>query len=130
MTTLLKSFKKCGCCGATSHILVVGSTNAFGSCDLDMRPPEMQRHAMFHCMQFCDHCGYAAWDMEEKIRPSDELKKILSEKIGARDMVKVFERAARIAELKGEKKAEVDYLYLIAAWAADDKKEPHRRFVP
>ena len=123
MTTLFRSFKKCGCCGKTSHILVIGSTNAFGSCDLDMRPPEMERHAMFRFMQFCVHCGYAAWDLEEKIRPSDELKKILSEKIDADDLVKVFERAARIATLKGGKKADVDYMYLIAAWAADDKDD-------
>ena len=123
MTTFLKCFKKCGCCGETNHILVVGSTNAFGSCDLDMRPPGMQRGAMFSCMQICDHCGYAAWDLEEEIQPSDELKKILSEKIDADDMVKVFERAARIAALKGSEKKNVDDLYLIAAWAADDRKD-------
>lgn len=123
MTTLFRSFKKCGCCGETNHIVELVSTNAFGSSDLDMRPPEMRRSAMFGCMQFCEHCGYAAWVLEEKIRPSDELKKILSEKIDARDRVKVFERAAKIAELKGCEKTKVGNLYLIAAWAADDRKD-------
>ena len=121
MTTLLKSIKTCGCCGKKTMILEVGSTNAFGSCDLDMRPPEMQRSAIFHCLQSCEHCGYAAWDLEEKMPPSDELKALLSAKIGTRDQL--FERAAKIAELKGKAKADVRHLYLIAAWAADDRQD-------
>ena len=120
MTTLHNSSKKCGCCGKQTDVLAVGSTNAFGSCDLDLRPPEMERSAMFHFMQFCEHCGYAAWDLEEPIPMSNELKAILSEKISSHDKIKVFERAAEIAVLKGDKKKNVDYLYLTAAWAADD----------
>ena len=121
MTTLFRSMKTCGCCGKKTMILEVGSTNAFGSCDLDMRPPEMQRSAIFRCLQSCEHCGYAAWDLEEKMPPSDELKALLSAKIGTRDQL--FERAAKIAELKGKAKADVRYLYLVAAWAADDRKD-------
>ena len=120
MTTLHNSSKKCGCCGKQTDVLAVGSTNAFGSCDLDLRPPEMERSAMFHFMQFCEHCGYAARDLEEPIPMSNELKAILSEKISSHDKIKVFERAAEIAVLKGDKKENVDYLYLTAAWAADD----------
>ena len=123
MTTLFHSSKKCGCCGKQINVLEVGSTNAFGSCDLDMRPPEMKRSAMFHFMQFCEHCGYAALDIEEQMPMSDELKEILCEKISSGDTIKVFERAAKIAALKGNTKEKIDYLYLIAAWAADDQND-------
>ena len=124
MTTLLKSIKTCGCCGKKTMVLEFGSTCSIGSRDLDLRPPQMQRSAMFRCLQFCKLCGYAAWDLEEKIRPSDELKAILSEKISTCD--RLFERAARIAELNGRKKADVRHLYLVAAWAADDRKDAAR----
>ena len=123
MTTLFNSSKKCGCCGKRTNVLSVGSTNAFGSCDLDLRPPEMKRSAMFHFMQFCEHCGYAAWDLEEPIPMSNELKAILSEKISSHDKIKVFERAAKIAVLRGDKIENIDSLYLIAAWAADDQND-------
>lgn len=123
MTMFLRRLKKCGCCGEETPVSDFCSTNTSGSCDLDARPAEMQRSAIFRGMQFCRNCGYAAWDLEEKIRPSKALRKILSEKIDARDMVELFERAAGIAALKGGKKEAIEYLHLIAAWAADDKKD-------
>jgi hypothetical protein len=36
------------------------STNAFGSPDLDLRPPEMKRSTMSCWVQECPHCGYCA----------------------------------------------------------------------
>ena len=126
MTTLFESRKKCGCCGKTVMILQIGSTNAFGSCDLDMRPPEMERSAMLHFMQFCSHCGYAAWDLREKIPPSDALRAILAEKISGDDKAALYERAARIAELKGAPPKEIGDLYLTAAWAADDMDDAEK----
>ena len=120
MTTIFRSTKTCGCCGKENQVLVIGSTFTVGSSDLDMRPPEGQRSAMYRAMQFCRRCGYTAWDLEEEMPPSEALKEILSEKIGTYHGL--FERAARIAELKGKEKAEVRRLYLAAAWAADDRK--------
>ena len=123
MTTLFKRLKKCGCCGKQTNVLEVGSTNAFGCCDLDLRPPEMKRSAMFHFMEFCEHCGYTASNIEKTMPMSDELKEILCEKISSSNNVKIFERAAKIAALKGEEKEYIDYLILIAAWAADDQND-------
>jgi len=124
MTTMFNSLKKCGCCGKEVRIVTVGSTNTlFGTCDLDMRPPEMLRSAMFASLQFCPKCGYTAWDLEEKIKQTDELKKLLAEPIRARNHVQLFDRAARIAALTGSDDDEVNHLYLCAAWAADDQAD-------
>ena len=120
MTTLFQSEEKCGCCGKKVQVTRIGSTNAFGSPDLDLRPPEMQRSAMFCGMQYCPFCGYAAWELSEKIEQTDELKRLLSEKIDLQDYVPRFERAAAIAVLKGTEPDEVNWLYLCAAWCADD----------
>ncbi|MBQ9336730.1 MAG: hypothetical protein IJS14_05480 [Lentisphaeria bacterium] len=123
MTALFRSEKKCGCCGKKVQVTEIGSTNAFGSCDLDLRPPEMQRSAMFYGMHYCPYCGYASWELEEKIELSGELQEILSEKTDLENYIHRFERAAKIAELKGAGEDEVNWLYLCAAWCADDQND-------
>ena len=75
---------------------------------------------MFYDMERCEHCGYVAWDLEGKIPQTDALKSILSEPIDFSNYVQIFERAAKIAELQGRSKDKVNWLHLIAAWAADD----------
>ena len=42
MTTIFDTQKKCATCGTPSVIYEVGSTNSFGSPDMDTRPPEMK----------------------------------------------------------------------------------------
>ena len=42
-TTLGRIDVTCTVCSAKSEQTVIGSTNAFGAPDLDLRPPEMQR---------------------------------------------------------------------------------------
>lgn len=63
MTTLYEQAVKCAACGSENVFTVVGSTNAFGSPDLDTRPPEMQRSTMFAWVQRCPTCGYCASDI-------------------------------------------------------------------
>ena len=46
MTTLDERTSTCAICGGRSKQTVVASTNARGSPDLDLRPPEMQRSTM------------------------------------------------------------------------------------
>jgi len=121
MTTFFGSEKKCGCCGKNVSVTELGSTNACGSPDLDLRPPEMQRSAIMRSIQYCDYCGYAAWDLEECIPQTDKLKEILSESIDDCDDAQIFERAAKIAQLNGDEE-NVIFLYLCAAWCADDEK--------
>lgn len=60
MTTYFRQDVTCANCGQSSEHHALGSTNAFGSPDLDLRPPEMQRSTMRAWLQHCPHCGYVA----------------------------------------------------------------------
>ena len=60
MTTFSQKQAKCAHCGATVEWAEVASTNAFGSMDLDMRPPPMERDTLEHCIQQCDACGFCS----------------------------------------------------------------------
>lgn len=62
-TTLGRTEATCTVCSAKSEQTVIGSTNAFGAPDLDLRPPEMQRSTMTFWVQECPHCGYCADDL-------------------------------------------------------------------
>jgi hypothetical protein len=57
MTTLYREKSRCAVCGIATEYTSIGSTNAFGSPDLDTRPPEMQRSTIFAWVQRCPECG-------------------------------------------------------------------------
>lgn len=63
MTTLYREKIQCALCGCESEFTGIGSTNAFGSPDLDTRPPEMQRSTIYAWVQRCPECGYCASDI-------------------------------------------------------------------
>ncbi|HWQ08513.1 MAG TPA: hypothetical protein VN436_05385 [Holophaga sp.] len=63
MTTLHHARVRCAVCSAETEYPRIGSTNSFGSLDLDTRPPEMQRSTMFAWVQRCPSCGYCAPDV-------------------------------------------------------------------
>jgi hypothetical protein len=42
MTTIHQEEVSCAVCGSAQRVMELGSTNAFGSMDLDTRPPEMR----------------------------------------------------------------------------------------
>src|SRR4030042_1273636 len=65
MTTLSEKKVRCGVCGTKKKYTEVGSTNAFGSPDLDTRPPEMERTAITYFVQRCPKCGYCASDVSK-----------------------------------------------------------------
>lgn len=50
----------CSVCGAVSNQTRLASTNAFGSPDLDLRPPQMKRSTMWAWLEECPECGYVA----------------------------------------------------------------------
>lgn len=58
MTTLCERKIRCSLCGSESEYTEIRSTNAFGSADLDMRPPEMERSTIDTWVQRCPKCGY------------------------------------------------------------------------
>lgn len=63
MTTFIEAIVTCACCGTATRRSLLGSTNAFGSPDLDTRPPPMQRDTLHTWVQHCGHCGYCAPDL-------------------------------------------------------------------
>jgi len=65
MTTLYRESAICPVCGTELTYSSIGSTNAFGSIDLDTRPPEMQRSTISHWLIECHECGYVAKDMDK-----------------------------------------------------------------
>ena len=71
MTTLYEEKVRCGVCGTESEYTGIGSTNAFGSADLDTRPPEMKRSTIFAWVRRCPECGYCDSDVS-KSRPDSK----------------------------------------------------------
>ncbi len=63
MTTMMRRICTCSVCGAENEISVLGSTNAFGSPDLDFRPAQMLRGTMYLWLQECRGCGYVSKDI-------------------------------------------------------------------
>jgi ribosomal protein L37E len=60
MTTYTRKEVTCANCGAQSSHATLGSTNEFGSPDLDLRPPQMMRATMNAWLQECPACGLVA----------------------------------------------------------------------
>ena len=60
MTTIFSRVVDCAHCGASNTVLGLSSTNAFGSMDLDMRPPPMERDTLAQQIHECTACGYCA----------------------------------------------------------------------
>lgn len=56
MTTLYTRETTCAACGHKFETTEVGSTNEFGSMDLDMRPPPMKRDILDYEIQECPRC--------------------------------------------------------------------------
>jgi len=120
MTTVRNEEQICAMCGAKSTHMGITSTNAFGSPDLDLRPPDMERSTMGSWVQQCGDCGYAYRAIKEKAPKanttvtSDAYKAIVSSSLSA-----TFLKASLISEGASDPDAAANYA-LYAAWAADD----------
>jgi len=65
MTTIYREDVTCSVCGHQSETMVIGSTNEFGSSDLDFRPPEMMRSTIPYWLHECPSCGCSADDLAD-----------------------------------------------------------------
>lgn len=124
MTTLFNETVTCKVCGTANEIASLGSTNAFGSPDLDLRPPEMQRSTMGFWVNECKGCGYVAADLSEDIGVTEQMvidanRVIRKEFRSAPSLARQFLQASRWASSEYGRAMQL----LHAAWAFDDAKQ-------
>jgi hypothetical protein len=128
MTTQTMKTADCVICGKACRNTVLMSTNAFGSSDLDLRPPPMQRNTMGTWVQSCRSCGYVAADISKNAYTVDRaaLRALLERP--AYQAIAVgedtyclgnFERQALLEQWAGTPAAEAKAWHN-AAWSADD----------
>ena len=122
MTTMFRRDVTCANCGKSSEHQLIGSTNAFGSSDLDLRPPEMQRSTMWAWVQECPHCHYVAGDLgrsegDRSLVSGAEYLGVLNDmrfpKLARQFLAQAFLAAGTDPESAGHAR-------LHAAWSCDD----------
>lgn len=122
MTTFFHQSVTCANCRKPSEHQVLGSTNAFGSSDLDLRPPEMRRSTMRAWLQECPHCRYIASDISQ---PMGDLSLIARPEYGGLlndqqfpDLARRFLAHAFLFDASDPATAGLSRLH--AAWVCDD----------
>ena len=126
MTTTYTSTLKCAVCGDSSSHRLLGSTSAFGSYDLDLRPPPPARYTLGAWAQECPSCGYVGESIEElssgagEIVSSPEYRELRS-KSSELDLVQRFKRHALLWSHDPER---AGWAMLHAAWVCDDMYLP------
>lgn len=128
MTTLYEENARCAVCGYEAEYNGIGSTNSFGSPDLDTRPPEMQRSTMFAWVQRCPECGYCASDVSKA--PSQSAALVRTPEYARQlydltfpELANSFLCKALIDESSGDYAAAA-WALIHAAWACDDDARP------
>lgn len=124
MTTYWSESTTCGACGRVFTHECLISTNAYGSPDLDLRPPEMHRSTMTKWVQHCPTCGYCAKDVskfEAKLRGLLEDARYQSQLADKEypALASTFICAGKVSELACEAVV-AGWHYLHAAWVLDD----------
>ena len=124
MTTMFPEEVPCGNCGKNFTIQVLGSTNSFGSPDLDTRSAPMERYTINTWVNRCPHCGYCSRNITEStaktkaIIEGDEYREQLSDKRFS-DLVNDFLCEAILAREQPDSGNQF-WALLSAAWACDD----------
>lgn len=126
MTTIYLEKKKCSICGTEHQFRAIGSTNAFGSPDLDTRPPEMKRSTIFAWVQRCPECGYCALDISEDPHQASSVvrSKAYREQLSnpaLPELANSFLCESIIEETSGDY-ASAAWSIINAAWICDDEK--------
>ena len=94
MSRIISITKKCVLCDREYEYRELASTNAFGACDLDLRPPEMKRSTMPLWVEECPFCGYISSDVSKLPVDATEIRKVIdfiSKESFQRAEEKVFE---------------------------------------
>jgi hypothetical protein len=122
MTTYGHRLIKCGNCGRRRLQKVLTSTSSFGSPDLDLRPPALERLTMDCWLQLCPKCGYCAPDLS--VAPEDAAvyqSKRYRDALARQDLPGLARRFFAYAHaLDPANPAAVGWAFLQAAWVCDD----------
>lgn len=122
MTSYGTATQTCSVCGAAVECTVLMSTNAFGSPDLDLRPPEMERSTISELLHECPQCGYINGNLSNTIEGAKET--IESDRYQAiaadAELPEVASRFARFSLLHGADPEAAALALLRAAWVCDD----------
>ncbi len=132
MSMIFSRTTKCAVCQSDVSIRVIGSTNAFGPCDLDMRPPEMQRSTMHFWINVCHHCGYISSNIATL--PEGATKETVEELLSTykyryTDDIDFSSELARnfyqyhMILMKFGRQDDAFYALRNAAWACDDEAD-------
>lgn len=122
MSQITEKNIKCAHCGKESEQTVIISTSAFGSMDLDTRPPMMARGLLPFEVQECPHCHYcdvsiADASVNSDTFPSDYL--VIAHDSKYPELARRYYLAALLHSAK-EDIYGAGIMYLKAAWACDD----------
>ena len=124
MTTWLDQTQTCCLCGSENEVSVLGSTNAMGSPDLDLRPPSMERETMHGWFQECESCHYVGVDLSQEsdnarsIVDSDDYQSLIANS----DLPPIARRFALCALLNAHDREIAGTALLRSAWVCDDAK--------
>lgn len=127
MTLPMTVVAHCRVCGAISQQTRLASTNAFGSPDLDLRPPQMKRSTMFAWLEECPECGYVAADLADpcaapaSFLQTDAYKTCFGSNF-ASDLAPRFYRAYMLAAHASDIRQAMQYA-LETAWLCDDHND-------
>ncbi len=122
MTTVRPSTQTCCVCGTSIECMVLASISAFGSPDLDLRPPEMARYTLGDQLQECPECGYVNGDLGRPTEGAAEAIRAESyvELRRRSDIPEAASRFARYALLRQSDRRAAGRALLSAAWVCDD----------
>ena len=127
MSTFFDTRETCYVCRKTGTYRTIGSTNAFGPSDLDLRPPEMQRSTMSAWVHECPGCGYAASDVSDQTGVTEDFLASAEYRTcsGLRflsGLAARFYKQHMILLRDGDREGAL-WATLHAAWASDDARD-------
>lgn len=121
----------CGNCNTTNTFATFASAGSYGANDLDTRPQETLRNAMFHMnVQKCSNCGYCSNDIIFNIGKlkdfinHDEYQNQLNDSTFS-DKANQYLCKALISERRNEF-SQAAWSYLHASWVCDDRQQIHQ----
>lgn len=115
----------CPICGETYFPERLMSTHAFGSPDLDLRPPPDEGRLLSYMVECCEHCGYACRSFDDVVPEgavaamATETWEAIGSRTGYPPLALTFKRAEWIYRYSQEP-VEAIWMALRAIWVCDD----------